>query len=59
MMGGSGAHEYMAPCAAGENEVALAPGYAANVEVASRRARSRSSCPPPLDAPARGRRRRA
>ena len=24
MMGGSGAHEYMAPCAAGENEVALA-----------------------------------
>ncbi len=35
MMGGSGADEYMAPCAAGENEVALAPGYAANVEVAS------------------------
>jgi prolyl-tRNA synthetase len=35
MMGGSGAHEYMAPCAAGENDVALAPGYAANVEVAS------------------------
>jgi prolyl-tRNA synthetase len=35
MMGGSGAHEYMAPCAAGENEVALAPGYAANVEVAT------------------------
>ncbi len=35
MMGGSGAHEYMAPCAAGENEVVLAPGYAANVEVAS------------------------
>jgi prolyl-tRNA synthetase len=34
MMGGHGAHEYMAPCAAGENEVALAPGYAANVEVA-------------------------
>jgi prolyl-tRNA synthetase len=38
MMGGSGAHEYMAPCAAGENEVALAPGYAANVEVASAQA---------------------
>ena len=38
MMGGSGAHEYMAPCPAGENEVALAPGYAANVEVASARA---------------------
>ena len=35
MMGGFGAHEYMAPCAAGENEVALAPGYAANLEVAS------------------------
>src|SRR3954454_14913854 len=34
-MGGIGAHEYMAPCAAGENDVALAPGYAANVEVAS------------------------
>jgi prolyl-tRNA synthetase len=35
MMGGSGAHEYMAPCPAGENEVALAPGYAASVEIAS------------------------
>src|SRR6516165_3055807 len=35
MMGGLGAHEYMAPSAAGENDVALAPGYAANVEVAS------------------------
>jgi prolyl-tRNA synthetase len=35
MMGGFGAHEYMAPCAAGENEVALASGYAANVEVAA------------------------
>src|SRR4051795_11882036 len=34
-MGGTGAHEYMAPCAAGENDVALAPGYAANVEVAT------------------------
>jgi prolyl-tRNA synthetase len=34
MMGGFGAHEYMAPCAAGENEVVLAPGYAANLEVA-------------------------
>jgi prolyl-tRNA synthetase len=34
-MGGSGAHEYMAPCPAGENDVALAPGFAANVEVAS------------------------
>jgi prolyl-tRNA synthetase len=35
MMGGFGANEYMAPCAAGENDVALAPGYAANVEVAN------------------------
>ncbi|HUZ29614.1 MAG TPA: proline--tRNA ligase [Solirubrobacteraceae bacterium] len=35
MMGGFGAHEYMAPCAAGENDVVLAPGYAANLEVAS------------------------
>jgi prolyl-tRNA synthetase len=35
MMGGTMAHEYMAPCAAGEDAVALAPGYAANVEVAS------------------------
>ncbi len=34
MMGGFGANEYMAPCPAGENDVALAPGYAANVEVA-------------------------
>jgi prolyl-tRNA synthetase len=39
MMGGVGAHEYMAPCAAGENDVALAPGYAANVEVASAQAK--------------------
>jgi prolyl-tRNA synthetase len=38
MMGGLGAHEYMAPCAAGENDVALADGYAANVEVASAKA---------------------
>jgi len=35
MMGGLGAHEYMAPCAAGENEIAIAPDYAANVEIAS------------------------
>jgi prolyl-tRNA synthetase len=35
MMGGLGAHEYMAPCPAGENDVALAPGYAASTEVAS------------------------
>ena len=44
MMGGHGAHEYMAPCAAGENDVALSDaGYAANVEVASAtRSRSRA-----------------
>ena len=35
MMGGSAAHEYMAPCDAGEDTVAIADGYAANVEVAS------------------------
>ena len=50
MMGGSGAHEYMAPCPAGENEVALAPGYAANVEVASATAQP-VELPPPLDGP--------
>ena len=50
MMGGTGAHEYMAPCAAGENEVALAPGYAANVEVASARAQP-VELPPALDQP--------
>ncbi len=50
MMGGSGAHEFMAPCDAGENEVALAPGYAANVEVASAAARP-VELPPALDAP--------
>ncbi len=34
MMGGVGAHEYMAPCAAGEDEIVLtASGYAANAEV--------------------------
>jgi prolyl-tRNA synthetase len=36
MMGGLGAHEYMAPCPAGEDEIALGGGYAANVEVALR-----------------------
>jgi len=48
MMGGSGAHEYMAPCAAGENTVALSPGYAANVEVASADAQP-VELPPRLD----------
>jgi prolyl-tRNA synthetase len=35
MMGGHGSDEYMAPCAAGENDVVLAGAYAANIEVAS------------------------
>jgi prolyl-tRNA synthetase len=47
VMGGHGADEYMAPCAAGENEVALATGYAANVEVASAQ-------PQPVSLPAAG-----
>src|SRR3954467_7877445 len=50
MMGGTGAHEYMAPCEAGENQVALAPGYAANVEVASADAQP-VELPPGLDEP--------
>jgi len=50
MMGGLGAHEYMAPCPAGENDVALAPGYAANVEVARAQAQP-VQLPPTLDAP--------
>src|SRR3954447_76694 len=48
-MGGFGAHEYMAPCPAGENDVALAPGYAANVEVASAEAQP-VELPPGRDA---------
>ncbi len=56
MMGGSGAHEYMAPCPAGENEVALAPGYAANVEVATAEPQTvtlpdRLDAPQPVDTP--------
>src|SRR3954452_23046939 len=36
MMGGVGAHEYMAPSAAGENDIARSDaGYGANIEVAS------------------------
>ena len=46
MMGGLGAHEYMAPCAAGENEVALsAAGYAANMEVATGHRSTWTACP--------------
>jgi prolyl-tRNA synthetase len=52
MMGGLGAHEYMAPCAAGENEIALSDaGYAANVEVASARPQPVPALPEPLSAP--------
>src|SRR4051794_39954058 len=50
MMGGLGAHEYMAPCPAGENDVALADGYAANVEVATADPQP-VQLPAPLDAP--------
>ncbi len=50
MMGGTGAHEYMAPCAAGENDVVLAPGYAANVEVATAQAQP-VELPAPLPEP--------
>jgi prolyl-tRNA synthetase len=52
MMGGLGAHEYMAPCAAGENEVALSDaGYAANVEVASAEPRPVDGLPEALPEP--------
>jgi len=52
MMGGLGAHEYMAPCAAGENEVALSDaGYAANVEIASATPQPVAELPEPLPAP--------
>jgi prolyl-tRNA synthetase len=52
MMGGFGAHEYMAPCPAGENEVALSDcGYAANVEVASATPQPVDGLPEPLPEP--------
>lgn len=52
MMGGLGAHEWMAPCAAGENEVALSSaGYAANMEVASATPRPVDGLPEALAAP--------
>ncbi len=52
MMGGSAAHEYMAPCPAGENEVALTDaGYAANVEIASATPQAVDGLPSALDAP--------
>ena len=52
MMGGFGAHEYMAPCPAGENDVALSDaGYAANVEVASATPKAVDGMPGALDSP--------
>jgi prolyl-tRNA synthetase len=53
-MGGFGAHEYMAPCPAGENDVALSSdGYAANVEIASADPQPVDGLPEPLEAPER------
>src|SRR3954469_22068175 len=52
MMGGVGAHEYMAPCEAGEDDVALSSGgYAANVEVASATAQPVEGIPAGKDSP--------
>jgi prolyl-tRNA synthetase len=54
MMGGLGAHEYMAPCPAGENDVALSDaGYAANVEIASATPQAVNGLPEALAAPER------
>jgi prolyl-tRNA synthetase len=54
MMGGSGAHEYMAPCPAGENDVALSDaGYAANTEIASATPQPVEGLPAPAEAPQR------
>jgi prolyl-tRNA synthetase len=50
MMGGTVAHEYMAPCPAGEDDVAIAEGYSANLEVASADPQP-VELPAPLDAP--------
>jgi prolyl-tRNA synthetase len=50
MMGGTDADEYMAPCPAGEDAVALSPGYAANVEVATAEPQP-VELPAPLGAP--------
>jgi len=49
MMGGAGAHEFMAPSPAGEDEIARCPacGYAANVELA----RSRPTSAATVDGP--------
>ncbi|MBF6620614.1 MAG: proline--tRNA ligase [Patulibacter sp.] len=50
MMGGKRAHEYMAPCAAGEDDVVLAGDYSANIEVATADA-APVELPPAGDAP--------
>jgi prolyl-tRNA synthetase len=49
-MGGHGSDEYMAPCAAGENELVVAGSYAANLEVASAQAQA-VALPPALPEP--------
>jgi prolyl-tRNA synthetase len=52
MMGGTAAHEYMAPCAAGENDVALSDaGYAANVEIAGGEPQAVDDLPEALPGP--------
>jgi prolyl-tRNA synthetase len=52
MMGGTAAHEYMAPCAAGEDDVALSDaGYAANLEIASATAQAVDGLPANLPGP--------
>jgi prolyl-tRNA synthetase len=52
MMGGSAAHEYMAPCSAGEDDIALSDaGYAANVQIASATPKRVDGLPEALDAP--------
>jgi prolyl-tRNA synthetase len=54
MMGGTGAHEYMAPCPAGENDVALSDaGYAANLEIASATPQPVAGLPAAADGPGR------
>jgi len=52
MMGGTMAHEYMAPCAAGEDDVVIAGTYSANLEIACADAQP-VELPAPLDAPTR------
>ncbi len=51
MMGGAGAHEFMAPSAAGEDEIALCVGcgYAANVDLAGSRPSAPASANPPAE----------